>query len=301
MMTEISIKPAPPYDFDLSFRFMGPSNPDPAVIFKNETLWQLVVLDDNRELIAQVRSIGTCERPELVLTIDGDSYSDSDIRLAESQIKRMLCLDLDLEDFYTSIESDPVLHSYCLNNLGLKPVIDASPFEALTWAIIGQQVNLRFACQVKLGMLERYGRIIRYNNETFYRYPDPSDLAYLDPEMWKEFKSSRRKAEYIIGLSRHIVEGFDLNKLANLPDDEIKEQLINIRGIGNWTAEYVLIQGFGHWNALPIGDAGLQNGFRKLYGLDRKPTHEELVKQAEHWKPYRGLATYYIWWGKISE
>ncbi|MBU1882258.1 hypothetical protein KKA08_09485 [bacterium] len=298
MVRELTLYPTPPYDFDLSFHSMGPSNPDPVVSFEEGILWQLIALDSDRELMACVHSVGTCDKPELVLRLEANTISDEDVEISRNQIVRMLCLDLELDHLYEAIMADPVLHRYCLHNRGLKPVIDASPFEAITWAIIGQQVNLKFACQVKRGMLERYGRRIRYKGRTFFRYPEPKDLAFLDPVTWKEFKSSQRKAEYIIDFSRLITEGFDLEGLANLTDEEIIEKLLQIRGIGNWTAEYALIQGFGRWNALPTGDAGLQNCFKRLYELDRKPTYEELVKKAGSWQPYRGLATYYLWWGK---
>jgi DNA-3-methyladenine glycosylase II len=171
-------------------------------------------------------------------------------------------------------------------------------FEALTWAIIGQQVNLRFACQVKRGMLEHYARRRTVDGQVFYQYPGPADLAGLDADQWRRFKCSRRKAEYIIGLAKTIQKGFDFERLRLLSDEEIIAELVQIRGIGRWTAEYVLIQGFGRWDALPVGDAGLLNGVKKVYGLKGKPQADEVTSLAESWRPYCGLATYYLWWGK---
>jgi DNA-3-methyladenine glycosylase II len=71
-----------------------------------------------------------------------------------------------------------------------------------------------------------------------------------------------------------------------------------IRGIGRWTAEYVLLRGLGRWDVLPATDAGLINGVRRAYHLDHRPSPEEITSLSERWRPWRGLATYYLWWAK---
>ena len=301
MRVETILVPTPPYDFELSFSFLGPNCPDPVARFEKGVYQRLWPLDGERSAFVSIMSIGTLTDPRLKLTLEGENLSDNDVNRCKNHVADTLCLDLDLEAFYDTVKKDRLLHDHCRKNIGLKPVLEPTLFEALTWAIIGQQVNLRFACQVKRGMLEQFAKRKTIDGHIFYQYPEPAELANLNPLTWRQFKCSTRKAEYVIGLAKQVQDGFDLGGLTRLSDEKIIEKLVQIRGIGRWTAEYVLIQGFGRWDALPTGDAGLLNGFKQVYGLDRKPTEEELREQAELWRPYRGLSTYYLWWGKQFE
>lgn len=298
MQVKTILHPTPPYDFNLSFGYLGPNCPDPIAYFDGNVYERIWPFGADRNAHVRLQSIGTTDNPELLLNLEAPEITDDDVECCMQHIRDILCLDLDIEAFYDGLKADPILTKHCLKNRGLKPVLEPNLFEALTWAIIGQQVNLNFACQVKSGMLERFAKRWDLDGKVFYQCPEASDLAGKNPDHWREFKCSRRKAEYIIGLAEHIQNGFDLDDLRQQPDEEIVESLVQIRGIGRWTAEYVLIQGFGRWDALPVGDAGLQNGVKKVYGLKTKPTEEELVIMAENWRPYRGLATYYLWWGK---
>lgn len=298
MVHKIELLTTPPYNFEGSFSFLSPICPDPIAYFDGKTFERIWQLNGNRFCIISIQSIGSVDKPRLKITLDGKDIRNEDIEFCRRRIEEVLCLHLDLNVFYETVRTDPTLHQHCLRNLGLKPVLEPDLFEVLTWAIIGQQVNLRFACQVKGGMLEKFAERVVRNGKTFFRYPQPSELAGKNPVIWREFKCSGRKAEYIIGLAERILDGFNLDDLKNLSDDEIIQRLMDIRGIGRWTAEYVLIQGFGRWDALPTGDAGLQNGIKEVYKMDRKPTEAEIVQLAESWRPYRGLATYYLWWGK---
>lgn len=298
MQIETILHPTPPYDFDLSFGYLGPNCPDPIAHFDGNVYERVWPFGMDRNVYFRLQSLGTIDYPELQLILDAPEISDEDVECCIRHIRKILSLDLDLAAFYDAIKADPILIEHCLKNRGLKPVLEPNLFEALTWAIIGQQVNLNFACQVKLGMLERFAKRWDMDRKDFYQYPEPSDLAGKNPDRWREFKCSRRKAEYIIGLADNIQNGLNLDDLRKLPDEEIVDRLVQIRGIGRWTAEYVLIQGFGRWDTLPVGDAGLQNGIKRVYGFEAKPTAKELLAMAENWRPYRGLATYYLWWGK---
>jgi DNA-3-methyladenine glycosylase II len=298
MQIDVILHPVPPYDFNLSFGYLGPNCPDPIAHYDGETFQRVWPLSARKYALASLRSMGTTEKPEVLLRLEAPKLRDEDVEYCLAQLQSRLCLDLALEPFYDSVKRDPVLPDLCRRNRGLKPVLKPTLFEALTWAILGQQINLIFACQVKLGMLQRFSKPWIVDGTTLFQYPEPSDLAGLDPAQWVDFKCSQRKAEYIIGLADLIQDGFNLEELEKLSDDEIIDRLVKIRGIGRWTAEYVLIQGFRRWDALPVGDAGLLNGVKRAYGLTAKPTEEELLQRAERWRPYRGLATYYLWWGK---
>jgi DNA-3-methyladenine glycosylase II len=297
MKYEIDLYPTPPYDFQRSFSFLK-ARPDPMDRFDGEIFQRIWSLENKQWAFLSLFSVGTIKSPRLLLILESDFLTDETVGGIIRQIETVYCLNLDLSVFHDAIKKEIQIFTLTQNFLGMKPALEPNLFEALVWAITGQQVNLAFACAVKTGMLARYGERISLKGEVFYRHPDPEDLANLNPTEWRAFKSSARKAEYIIGLAKMICNGFDLEALRHRTDDEIVAHLTTLRGIGRWTAEYALIRGLGRWDTLPATDAGLINGVRRAYELDHRPSTEEIVTIGERWRPWRGLATYYLWWAK---
>jgi DNA-3-methyladenine glycosylase II len=294
---EIELFPTPPYDFAKSFAFLQ-VRCDPMDYFDGVTFSRIWNLPDRRWALIRLRSLGSLDRPRLLLLIDGKDLIEPEAKELCGQIESTYSLHLDLNAFFEVIRTEKPVFELTQSHLGMKPALEPNLFEALVWAIIGQQINMTFACQVKAGLLARYGLSFRVNGRDYYRHPEPEDLAKLNPRDWVAFKSSQRKAEYIIGLSKLICEGLNLEALNAIPDAEIITQLMHIRGIGRWTAEYVLLRGLGRWDVLPATDAGLINGVRRAYGWDHRPSTEEITRLGERWRPWRGLATYYLWWAK---
>lgn len=110
-------------------------------------------------------------------------------------------------------------------------------------------------------------------------------------------KMTVKKSEYIIGIARLMADG-ELSKdlLMNMKDFKRAEKsLIKIRGIGPWTANYVLMRCLRFPNAFPIDDVGLINSIKTLAGMDRKPTKEEITKYAAPWRNWESYATFYLW------
>jgi DNA-3-methyladenine glycosylase II len=294
---EIDLFPTPPYDFSKSFGFLKVRR-DPMDRFDGVVFSRIWSLPKYRWAFMSLQSLGTLDRPRLLLCLEGEHLSEPEAKNLKQQIETTYCLHLDLNAFCEVIRSEQPIFDLTQTHPGMKPGLEPNLFEALVWAITGQQINMSFACQVKEGMLARYGGKINITGTEYYRHPEPEELANLNPADWVSFKSSRRKAEYIIGLAKLIREGLNLAALNDLPDDEIVAQLLQIRGIGRWTAEYVLLRGLGRWDVLPATDAGLINGIRQAYHLDHRPSTEEITRLGERWRPWRGLATYYLWWAK---
>jgi DNA-3-methyladenine glycosylase II len=294
---EIELFPTPPYDFAKSFAFLQVRR-DPMDHFDGTSFSRIWNLPEHRWALISLLSLGTLDRPRLLLTLQGDDFTEPEAKELCGQIESTYCLHLDLNAFFKVIRTEKPVFNLTQTFLGMKPALEPNLFEALVWAITGQQINMSFACQVKEGMLARYGSRVKINGREYYRHPEPEELADLNPANWIAFKSSRRKAEYIIGLAKWIRGGLNLETLMDLPNDEIVARLTQIRGIGRWTAEYVLLRGLGRWDVLPATDAGLINGVRRAYGLDHRPSTDEITLLGERWRPWRGLATYYLWWAK---
>jgi DNA-3-methyladenine glycosylase II len=185
---------------------------------------------------------------------------------------------------------DPVMRRL-IEDIGpctLKPQARRSPFESLARAIAYQQLHDKAAESI----LKRF--IVLFPGRKF---PCPDDLLSMDPASIRTSGFSRPKILALRDLATKTLDGtVPTNRLIQkLGDDEIVERLIEVRGIGRWTAEMLLIFQLGRLDVLPVDDFGLRNGFRIAYGRRSMPTPKQVLQYGERWKPYRTVAAWYLW------
>lgn len=211
-------------------------------------------------------------------------------------VRRIFSLDLDLEPFYKQANTDFRLAGPFSRVVGFKPVLAPNVFDAALWAIVGQQVTFTFARTLKHRLQKRYGRALRTESGLVQLTPEPKTLSRTKVNSLRALQLSESKANYIHNLSRAIVSGdLDLESLSRKPYDLAIEELVALKGIGVWTANYILMRGAGHRDALPLGDAGLKRAVRNAYGLQANPAPDLIEKYAEPFRPYRSLYTMYLW------
>lgn len=208
-------------------------------------------------------------------------------------------LDRNLDAFYTVAKKDDLLSPLVDELYGLRIVGVPDLFEALSWAILGQQVNLTFAYTMKKRLIETYGQMKNFQGIELWAFPTPASIKDTSPDDLLKLSISRRKAEYLIEVAEQMDSGhLSKSKLMELKTvDAIEKHLCKIRGIGPWTANYVLLRCLRHPQAYPVGDAGLQNAVKQRLFMDRKPSHEELYQLSEKWKGWEAYATFYLWNG----
>ena len=185
-----------------------------------------------------------------------------------------------------------VTQFYGLRNMGIPDL-----FEALCWGILGQQINLSYAYTLKRRLVESFGRSMEWEGKRYWLFPNPEDIAQLTVEDLSELKMTVKKCEYLIGVAQLMVEG-SLSKelLRSVGDFKVAEKMLTkIRGIGPWTANYVLMRCLRFSNSFPIDDVGLHNAIKHVLGTSRKPTKEEILKLAAPWKNWESYATFYLW------
>lgn len=161
-------------------------------------------------------------------------------------------------------------------------------FVALCRAIFAQQLNIRVA-QV---LFDRFCNLLPRRKLT------PAGVLRLlkTPDSIRGCGLSRPKASYIRELAQHFVDDrIPTKKLSRMSDEEIIEALVAVKGIGRWTAEMFLMFVLNRPDVLPVDDLGLREGVRDLYQLKERPKPKELVEMGERWRPYRSVATWYIW------
>lgn len=159
------------------------------------------------------------------------------------------------------------------------------PFRSLVEAIIYQQLAGSAADAI-------YGRFVKI----YGRFPKPAQLVATKDAKLRAAGLSGRKIEYLKDLAARVSDGrLDLSQLQKLPDEQVIEQLDQVKGIGRWTAEMFLIFCLGRKDVLPVGDLGLRKAMQKAYSLAELPSPESMCSIAEPWKPYCSVATWYMW------
>ncbi len=160
------------------------------------------------------------------------------------------------------------------------------PYEALIRAIVGQQLSTRAAAAI-------WGRVSEiYGGET----PLPAQVIDTDPRALRDAGLSWSKVAYVRDLAEHVQDGeLDLQRLPQLDDAQVIEELTAIKGIGRWTAEMFLMFHLGRPDVLSCGDLGIRRGTQLAYGMAELPTPAELERIAEAWRPHRTLACLYLW------
>jgi DNA-3-methyladenine glycosylase II (EC 3.2.2.21) len=134
-----------------------------------------------------------------------------------------------------------------------------------------------------------FWRKYSFENETYWVFPSYDKIAQIEVEELRNHQFTTRKAEYIIGIAKAMTTN-EISKeaLLNQHDfEKIKQSLMELRGVGAWSADYVLMKCFHDNSSYPVGDVGLQNAFKSNLGLDRKPTAEEMYEYAKAWKGWR--------------
>lgn len=160
------------------------------------------------------------------------------------------------------------------------------PFQSLVESIIYQQLASRAANAI-------YNRFINYYGN---KQVTPIGILNSPNENLKKVGLSNRKVDYLKDLASHVYDGrINLEELSKMNDEEIINKLINVKGIGRWTSEMFLIFSLGRQDVLPITDLGVRKAMQKVYSLSELPKPNTMMEIAKPWRPYRSIATWYLW------
>ncbi|AZB43139.1 DNA-3-methyladenine glycosylase 2 [Bacillus sp. FJAT-42376] len=256
-------------------------------------IYKLLKLDSQKILIR----IRETNASSLELEIVDGLKTERIYRKAAEYTADWLDLHSDLEPFYVLANQDPILRSLTETYNGLRIIGIPDLYEALIWAVIGQQINLAFAYTLKKRLAETYGTSHVWNGRTFWAFPDPSVIAAISIEDFRTLQFTNKKAEYIIGISKLAAEG-KLTKEELLKEkcgDALEEKLLAIKGIGPWTARYVMMRCLRYSSSLPYGDAALNKALQNAGFKGSKLTRAEIETVFSLWKPWEAYAVFYFW------
>ncbi|MDN2695435.1 DNA-3-methyladenine glycosylase 2 [Janthinobacterium sp. SUN073] len=224
--------------------------------------------------------------------IDGSANGDLQTPL-HGALLNILGLRIDPQPFAQLAAGDPLLAPLIRVNPGLRIVQSASPFEALTWAIIGQQINLSFAISLRRTFILQAGR---RHGSGLWCYPEARDVARLSVEDLTSRKFSRAKADTVLRLARLVDEGALSLELPPSGDvAAISQALLAVKGIGPWTVNYALLRGYGYADCSLHGDVAIRAALQKLLGEVTKPDMARTEQWLRQYAPHRTMAAAHLW------
>lgn len=242
---------------------------------------------------AEVGQTGPAENPDLLVRLTGPQ---ADLGPAKDQIGEILScslgLGMNLSAFYSLAEHDSLLRSLVTRFRGLHPPRFQSWIEALGNAVSCQQLSLNVGISLLNRLTDRYGKASQNGLRAF---PTAEDLARAQSAELRELGFSTRKATVLITLARRLADGdLDLDSLAGADDATVLAELCALDGIGRWSAEYLLLRGFGRLHIFPGDDVGARDKLRRWLSLPEPLDYRGVNHITERWAPYAGLVYFHL-------
>ncbi|KQV80190.1 DNA repair protein [Massilia sp. Root351] len=212
---------------------------------------------------------------------------------AHGAVLNVLGLRIDPQPFLDLAANDTLLGELSRRQPGLRIVQSATVFEALTWAIIGQQINLPFAISLRRTFILQAGT---QHSSGLWCYPDAASAARLQVEDLTSRKFSRAKAETLLRFAALVAGGeLDLAPGPSNSIDDIGKALLAVKGIGPWTVNYGLLRGYGYPDCSLHGDVAIRAALQALLGEDSKPDMPRTEEILKRYAPHRTMAAAHLW------
>jgi len=299
--TSFQLKPKPPFRLDLTAWALR-RRPDNIVDRWDGQTYGRVLVIDGSPLEIEVTQTGTLGNPRVQIAVTGPQHSPRLKATVTSALERMLGLPTDLSGFYSFARHDKKLWELSQRFLGLKPPRFPDLFEALSNAFSCQQLSLSVGIILLSRLAMNYGVPFQKGDSTVYSFARPDRLARSEVQALRRLGFSRNKGRFLMELAQRVTEEtLDLKRIENLDDEAALKELYQLRGVGRWTAEYVLLRGMSRLNIFPSDDIGARNKLRSILNL-RKLLDDEGVKRIlRKWSPYAGFVYIHLLLDGLSE
>jgi DNA-3-methyladenine glycosylase II len=252
--------------------------------------YRRVIVLGGRPTELAVRQEGPPAKPRLIVTATPPGRTLVERRQIRSIVGSLLGSGIDLRDWYRMTEADRRLRPLASRFRGMKPPRFPTMFEALMNGFACQQLSLI----VGLELLNRLAALcnVRRGRGTHaaYAFPAPHDVARLPPASYQAIGFSRQKVRALLTLARGIDRhDTDVEGLEQSDDDAVRARLLALRGVGRWTAEYVMLRGLGRLNVFPGDDVGAQKSLARWLGRPVPLDFAGVRRAVEQWQPYAGM------------
>ena len=258
----------------------------------DDGVWRRVILIGKTPVAIAASQTRRGSHPEIEVRISAARPQAAKTEVG-AIVTRMLGLELDLAPFYRLARGDSRLRGLTDRLRGMKPVRYATVFEAFANAVACQLVSLSAGMHVLNRIAQEYGILCEVDGEAppMRSFASAAAIARSNPDALRALGLSRQKGEYLIGLARLALDPNDpdFGSIEPLADADAIAHLLKIRGVGRWTAEYVMLRGFGRINIFPGDDVGGRNKLFEWLGTGDKPTYDGVGRMLARWHPYGGL------------
>jgi DNA-3-methyladenine glycosylase II len=295
MYTKVgTLNPTPPFDFDKSLNFLGvfmPTKQEQTI--SSHTLTKAISID-GQTFVFQLISIGTTEVPQLEYTLfSAEPITEETGNAVVERMTFFLSLNDDLLPFYRIGREDANFDPLIELLYGYHQVKFLTPFENACWAVLTQRNPMPIAQKTKQELIERFGNRLEVDKTVYWAFPEPMQIAVVNEgELLKVIRNDRR-TEYLIAVARAFSE-VDKEFLETAPDEEVEAWLRNIKGIGEWSATFIMVRGLGRMEYIPLTETRLLEAASKVYGHGKELGRQELKRLAERYGPWQGYWAHYL-------
>ncbi len=248
-----------------------------------------------------VMQSGTMDRPRLHVDVTGTASKRSH-RLLRQVLDRVLGLDIDLAPFYAVAALDRGLGDLASRFRGMRPPRFPTIFEALVNGIACQQLSLEAGLTLLNRLAASHGQTPPSRPDAAKAFPRPCDLSGATLQSLRAIGFNRNKGLAITEIATAAKrQDIDLSGLGNLDDASLCAKLDELRGVGRWTAEYVLLRGYGRLDVFPADDIGARNGLQRWLALKKSLDYERTRDILRRWQPYSGLVYLHLLLKHLNE
>lgn len=259
------------------------------------TTYRRVLVYRDAPVEAAVTQVGCSEHPKLAIRITGPNLAAETRAWAAQLLSHALGLQRNLQPFYALAAEDRRLAPLVEQFRGLKPPSFPSVFEAFVNAIACQQLSLTVGIELLNRLATRCGPTISSGGAEERAFPRAEDLLRVKAPTFRHLGFSYSKARFLLSLSRETVKGqFDPEQLQDLDNESAVRQSLKLRGVGRWTAEYVLLRGFGRLDMFPGDDVGARKRLALWLGRDGPLDYDAVSRTVKRWQPYAGLVYFHL-------
>lgn len=293
------LQPASPFDFDQSLDFIQRFPPMLGEQSLTARKLAKMISIQAQPVLFELQSTGSVDTPQLQVHL----YSTSPIegktqRLVEDRIRFFLSLDDPLADFYALARADEPFWAIVQGVYGLHQVKFLTPFEIAVWAVLTQRLPMAIARNLKQGLKAAYGSCMEINGVVHTAFPEPAQLINASPEELSMIIKNERKVEYLMAVTRAFYQ-VDEQFLRSGPYQAVADWLLNIKGIGDWSAHFILIRGLGRVERLSltpntVHEKALVEAVTRVYSPGKSVEGDDILRLAERYGDWQGYWAYYL-------
>jgi DNA-3-methyladenine glycosylase II len=289
-----TLRATPPFDFLHSLRFLGEFTPTASEQTLEPDSLTKALRVEGQTVVFRVSATAAVDEPGVSYRLFSDRViAERTHRLVTDRIAFFLSLEDDLEPFYAIGRADPDFAPLIEEMYGYHQVKFLTAFENACWAVLTQRSALPLSRRMKQSLMERFGSSLEVDGVRYEAFPESAELADVDPAELVAVIHNERRAAYLSGAAAAF-SGVNEAFLRTAPVAEVEAWLRAIKGIGPWSAEFVLIRGLGRMERLSVAEPRLQEAASHLYGHGRLLTEHEVRRIADRYGQWQGYWAHYL-------